>query len=290
MALLSPSPPSPLPPTPHLFALLESNPYGLHALVVGDGSCQGESLVGVLHPGQVGAFLGVLAPPLREELSVPGLLREMGRSLSTCVPRWAYLSLVPGLGLREVLEAAEPVVGPAVGAVVYVPAICLGGAGMRDSQRRSLQRSVAPSWPRYRSSCPPSRGTHRLRAGAPRSPAAGGRVWPLPPSSLLPVKARESHTRSFEDRGCHLCPESAHLPPCGLSLAPLSCLQEITGCASLSAPRHRSLPHACTPRPRHGLESPAPTGSRLSWLHQSQTRQEAPGRAKLLCGDKRRVL
>lgn len=161
---------------------------------------------------------------------------------------------------------------------------------MRDSRHRSLQRSVAPSWPRYRSSCPPSRGTHRLRAGAPRSPAAGGRVWPLPPSSLLPVKARESHTRCFEDRGCHLCPESAHLPPCGLSLAPLSCLQEITGCASLSAPRHGSLPHACTPRPRHGLESPAHTGSRLSWPHQSQARQEAPGRAKLFCGDKGRVL
>lgn len=149
---------------------------------------------------------------------------------------------------------------------------------------------MAPSWPSYKSSCPPSRGTHRLVAGVPRSPAAGGRVWPQPPSSLLPVKAREGHTRSLRDRGCYLCLESANLPRRGLSLAPLSHLEEMTGCVSLPAPRHRSLPHACTPCPRHGLESPAHTGSTLSQPHQSQTRQEASGRAKLLCEDKGRVL
>lgn len=210
-------------------------------------------------------------------------------SLLPCVPRWAYLSLVPGPGHGEVVEAAELVVGPAIGAVVYVPAVCLGRAvgGHEDRRHHCLEKSVAPSWPSYKSSCPPSRGTHRLAAGAPRSPAAGGRVWLMPPSFLLPIKAREGHTRSLGDRGSpyYLCPESANLPGCGLSLAPLSRLEEVTGCSSLSAPRHRSLPHACTPCPRHGLESPTHTGSRSSWPHQSQTRQEAFGRAALLCGD-----
>lgn len=71
-------PPSSLPPTPHLFTLLEPNPDGLHTLVVGDGSPQGGCLAAVLHPRQVGAFLDLLAPTLQGELSVPGHLRETG--------------------------------------------------------------------------------------------------------------------------------------------------------------------------------------------------------------------
>lgn len=73
-------------------------------------------------------------------------------------------------------------------------------------------------------------------------------------------------------------------------LVPLSRPEEMTGCGSLSAPRHRALPHFCTPCPRHGWESPAHTGSGLSWPQQSQTRQETAGRAKLRCGDKGRAL
>lgn len=82
-APLSPSPPSPLPPTPHLFILLEPDPDGLHTLVVGDGSPQGRCLLGVLHPGQVGAFPDVLAPTLQGELSVPG---RPGTRGALCTP------------------------------------------------------------------------------------------------------------------------------------------------------------------------------------------------------------
>lgn len=130
-----------------------------------------------------------------------------GRCLFPCVPRCAYLSLVPAQGLGEVFEAVEGEVGPAVGAVADVPAVCLGRAAGRaeHSRRRCLERSGAPR-------CPPSPGTHRAAAGAPRSPAAGGRVWAQPPSSLLPVKARHGHTGSLGDRGCYLRSESANLP------------------------------------------------------------------------------
>lgn len=86
MALLFSSPPSSLQPTPHLFTLLESNPDGLHTLVVGDGSPQGGCLAGVLHPGQVGTFLELLAPILQRELSVPGHLRETGVLVPLCTP------------------------------------------------------------------------------------------------------------------------------------------------------------------------------------------------------------
>lgn len=55
-------------------------------LVVGDGSRQRGCLVGVLHPRQVGAFLGVVAPTLQGEVSVPGRLRETGGACSPVYP------------------------------------------------------------------------------------------------------------------------------------------------------------------------------------------------------------
>lgn len=135
-------PPSLLPPAPHLLIFLESDPDGLHVLVVGDDFPQGDCLVDILHPGQVRSFLEALAPTLRGQLSVPGLLRETRGPRSPVPLRWAYLSLVPAQGLGKVLEAAEIVVGPAGGAVAYVPAICSGRAAGRDEPQAEERGSL----------------------------------------------------------------------------------------------------------------------------------------------------
>lgn len=143
-----------------------------------------------------------------ESCQCRGNPREIRGSPAMCVPQQAYLSFVPGLELTEVPEAAELVVGPALGAVVYVPGTCGGTAMERDrGQLTSMDGEEPGSIPAsLRKQLPsPSRGTHRPATGALRSPAAGGRVWPLPPSSLLleasPVRAQEGHTRSPRGQG-----------------------------------------------------------------------------------------
>lgn len=130
---------------------------------------------------------------------------------------------------------------------------------------------MAPSQPHCRSGCHPSHGTYQLAAGAPHSPAAGGKVWSLPPCSLLlevsPVRV-QGVTEPLRDRGRCLCPEGATLPCCGLNLAPFSPLEEMAALGLCLPLPSLAQPCASTPSiPRHGSRSIL-QGSVL--VHQSQ--------------------
>lgn len=76
-----PWPHSPRPlatPRSHLLAVVEAEPDGLGALVVGDGLLQGACLPGPVHPDQVGTSVAGLALPLWGEPTAPGHHWEMG--------------------------------------------------------------------------------------------------------------------------------------------------------------------------------------------------------------------
>lgn len=139
-----------------------------------------------------------------------------------------------------------------------------GGVG--DSQHHRLERNVALCQPLCESACPPCRGTHRPAAGAPRSPAAEGPVWLLPPSSLLreasPARAQGSDPVP-RLRGCHRCPPGWALNPA--LPAGWKRWQTWGLCPPLS-PRHRPLPHASTPGTARGPQPTLAVGGARSHL------------------------
>lgn len=101
------------PPAFALLLVVEAQPDGLRALVVGDDLAQGGRLLGLLHPHQVGSRVAALA---------------------------LCLCLVPGAELAEIPEAAGLVVGPALGAVEQEPGAC----GDLQDRRAAQQQEGTP--------------------------------------------------------------------------------------------------------------------------------------------------